>query len=472
MHLFEHDNFVRPRSAVNLSVHRPELVTKELKLSVLSSGTKRIRLSSNFLPLMGFEAGMRTHVEDLGINQGLKVSYHPAGSTKVYQRSYPVRKNNPIEAQIDIQNQVLIDRAIPDGTERLHFTMRNGSIFIKPLFNSTFLIRKAIKESQTPLNSFVAMSSGIDIHCLRSVGFNIHSLLEYRPQEARDKTDFTETGALNAMTNAPITNLFNEDISKINMKIVEEIVSKSSVPIGLLHISLQCDDHSRAKARTAKIHSVDDLTTSVDLVYDALRLVECVRPSAFMLENVPDFSSSAAGDILKVKLRKWGYFITDAILDARDFAGITSRKRYYLVASVWPGMVMPEVQTREAVTPVWSIVQKYLHECRDITHTGTLAKALISGRSRLISQASKHAPTVMKSQNRQAKDSIYIEADGRYYLPSENLLRALCGFPDSVRLNAVSATIASEIIGQSIEYPMHHRLLQSVHDHIKSNTCR
>lgn len=465
------ENAVTPRGIVNLRVHRPELVTKELKLSVLPSGTKRIRLSTNFLPLMGFEPGMRTTVEDLGVNQGLKVSYSPTGTTKIYQRSYTVRKNNPIEAQIDIQNQMLIDRAIPNGTERLHFTLKNGSLLIKPLFNNTFSIRKAIREAESPFNSFVAMSSGIDMHSLRSVGFDIHSLLEYRPQEARDKTDFTETGALNALTNAPVTNLFNEDISKINMKMVEDIVLKSSSPIGLLHLSLACDDYSLSKNPKSKAESIDNLSTTVDQVYDGLRLVESVRPSVVLIENVPGFQSSASGELLRVKLRKWGYIITDGVLDARNYSGLTSRKRYYLIASIWPGMCMPAEVSEALKQPLWSIIKKHLHECRDVTHTGTVHRALVSGRSRVISSSSAYAPTVMKSQARQATDSIYIEHEGKYLLPSEKLLRALCGFPETVQLKAVSSTIASEIIGQSIEYPMHHRILQNIYDHIKLNTC-
>lgn len=99
-----------------------------------------------------------------------------------------------------------------------------------------------------------------------------------------------------------------------------------------------------------------------------------------------------------------------------------------------------------------------------------MRKGLEGGRARIIRKESQAAPTVMKSQNRQAKDSVYIEHEGKYFLPNEALLRELNGFPEDFNLETVSSTIASEIIGQSIEYPMHHKILQQVHAHIAQNS--
>lgn len=451
---------------VSLTVNIPELITKELKLSILPTGAKRIRLSSNFLPLMGFTAGTRTEVTDLGVNQGLEIKFNPLGSSKIYQRSYTQRKNNPLEAQIDVQNQTLIDRAIPDGTDRLHFSLRQGSILVKPLYNTTFSIRKSLR-GQADTKAFVAMTGGVDVHCLRAAGFTIDSILEYRPQESRDKNDLTETGALNAIANAPVRNLFNEDISKINMGTLEQAVGKDH-PIGLLHLSLQCDDFSAAKTKALKQRSIENLDTSADLVYDGLRLIETVRPATVLIENVPGFASSAAGELMRVKLRKWGYFVTDQTMDAREYNGLTSRKRYYLVASVWPGFVMPKPEGNTS-NILWDEIETYLQECRDVTHTGTVYKGIECGRARIITRGTTFAPTVMKSQNRMAKDSIFIEKDGKYFMPSENLLRRLNGIPQDFSLDSVSTTLGSEIIGQSIEYPMHHKLSTALFNHIRDN---
>jgi DNA (cytosine-5)-methyltransferase 1 len=116
------------------------------------------------------------------------------------------------------------------------------------------------------------------------------------------------------------------------------------------------------------------------------------------------------------------------------------------------------------------VIDEHFEDCRDISHTATIYEGIKSGRARIIRPDSQFAPTVMKSQNRQTKDSVYFEKDGRYYIPSEALLRDLNGIPEDFNLETVSSTIASEIIGQSIEYPMHHSILKNVRNHIAHNS--
>lgn len=72
----------------------------------------------------------------------------------------------------------------------------------------------------------------------------------------------------------------------------------------------------------------------------------------------------------------------------------------------------------------------------------------------------------MKSQNRQAKDSLFIYDDvsDRYYFTSNKLLSELMGI--EMNFDAVGGTLESEIIGQSIETPLHEALLDSINEHL------
>jgi len=453
-------------SRLNFSI--PSLITKDLKLGQTPTGGKRIRLSSNFLNLMGFESGTRTTISPIGQLNGIQITTDVAGKKKIYSRTYNQRKNNPIESLIDIQNQKLISDSIPCYAERVHIAMRHGNINITPLANESFSIRRKLAHAANPFESFVAMTSGVDIKCMIETGFTIQGVLEYRPQEARDKNDLTETGALNVLANSAPKYLFNQDISKINWRQVEDYM-KDDEPVSLLHVSFQCDDFSNSKNEKAKKRSVENLDTTADLVYDGLRMVETLKPAVVMVENVPGFENSASGVLLTTKLRKWGYHVTQKVLDARDYSGLTSRKRYYLIASVWPGLDLPEEHEQKR-TDLWDVITTHIDQCRDITHTSTVHLGVEVGRARLITKESTFAPTVMKSQNRQAKDSVYIVKNGRYLMPSEKLLLELNGIPASFDINSCSTSVASEIIGQSIEYPMHHAVLKSVYDHIRANT--
>lgn len=237
------------------TINRPELVTKQLKVGQTPAGGRRIRISSNFLDMMGFAPGIRTSMVPMK-GSGLRISSTLEGKTKIYQRSYSSRKNNPFESLIDIQNQNLIEEAIPAYAERVHIQMMPGDILIRPLANESFSIRKKISQARDPFQSFAALTAGVDIHSMFKAGFSINSILEYRPQEARDKTDLTETGALNAIANCNVKNLFNEDITKINWDYVQSRLQEEE-PISFLHISIQCDDHSVAKFSKAKKESIE-----------------------------------------------------------------------------------------------------------------------------------------------------------------------------------------------------------------------
>jgi DNA (cytosine-5)-methyltransferase 1 len=448
----------------------PELISKELKVSRCGD-RRKIRLSTNFLPVMGFDAGVRHDVQPMGVLEGLMLKFNAAGSQQVYSRRYASRRNNPFEAVVEIQSQSVLDAAIPSYTERVHFAIRRGEIVIRPLPNHTFSIRKGLKDLSDPFTALVAMTGGVDVRCLSDVGFTIDSILEYRPPEARDTRDLSETGALNVLANCKPRALFNQDISNIDWGFVKEVM-RSGPQIALAHISLQCDDFSNVKSQSLKDKSIAELSTTRDLVYDALRMVETVRPACVVLENVPGFGTSMEGQLMRIKLGKWGYKVSEAVLNADEFGGRTGRKRYYMVASVFPDFAMPE-PSGTRMGPLWAEIEPFLKDCRDVTHTKSLQEGLSGGRARLITQKSIISPTVLKSQSRQAKDSVYIEAgDGRYLLPSLQLLQYLNGIPSDFNLNCVSGDIASEIIGQSIDVPMHQAVVRAVHEHIGLNVGR
>lgn len=455
------------QDTVTAQAFAPDVITKELAFAKRGD-QRKIRLSTNFLPLMGFEPGQRHSVEVLGFDKGIRIAFDANGKQKVYQREYKTRRNNPFEAVVEIGAQNIIDAAMPSYAERMHFTMRPGEIIIRPLENRTFSIRRSLKASDNPFAAFVAMTSGVDIHCLRNTGFTIDSVLEYRPHEARDKNDLTETGALNAIANSSPRVLINEDISRVSWERVQDLM-QGGPQISVLHISLQCDEFSNVKSQSLKEKALADLSTTHDLVYDALRCVETVRPACVMLENVPGFSTAPEGQLFKTKLRKFGYHVAEAVMKAPDHGGKTRRERYYLVASVFPGFEMPAPQERRA-SPLWAEIEPFLAGCRDISHTKSLQDGLTTGRSRLLKPDSLYSPTLLKSQCRQAKDSLYVAMpDGRYLMPSLDLQRFLNGIPDDFSLDCVSESIGSEIVGQSIEYPMHHAICKQLHAHIADN---
>lgn len=103
-----------------------------------------------------------------------------------------------------------------------------------------------------------------------------------------------------------------------------------------------------------------------------------------------------------------------------------------------------------------------------ITHSKSINDGAACGRLRVIDQESTFSPTFLKSQDRMAKDSVVVAHDGRYFFPDAELMKALMGIPKSFSVDAVSKSVASEIIGQSIDYVMHHKVTQAIRRHIDS----
>jgi len=452
------------------TIHMPDVITKDLALGKCASG-RRIVLSSNYLLGHGFLPDVRT--EQVASNDGIRITCNPNGATKIYKRSYKQRRANPTEAQVDLRNQTLINSVFPSYTERAHIAISAGEIFMRPLPNLTFSIRETLKKANS-LEAFVAMTSGVDVHCLNSTGFNVSSVLEYRPNEKRDYNkkigkwnDKTESGALCVTANSTPRLLISQDVMRVDWQDVEKRL-QDAPPVALLHMSLQCDDFSNIKANSLKDRDINNLQTSMDMVFDAVDMVKTVRPGCIMLEQVPGFGKSDIGKAFAVRLRRLGYHITETVMEGREHGGLTLRKRYYLVASLWPGFTAPAPEP-VSTTAIWPIITPYLDGCRDVSHTRALAKGLETGRARIIDKSSAVSPTLLKSQSHDASDNIVIFDGERYLMPSVELLQCLQGIPDDFNLDVTSKDLAIEVIGQSVDYPMHHRLSQAVHEHLVQN---
>ena len=234
--------------------------------------------------------------------------------------------------------------------------------------------------------------------------------------------------------------------------------------------SIQCDEFSNVKAKLLKDSALDDGTSSLDMVIDAINIVSKFNFPTVLVENVPNFFTSDAGKILMASLNRLGYKTYWDKFDARDYGGLTSRVRGYLFATMLPGNFEMPKPTNKNETPIWELLnfdeRIASGELRDITHTSSLQDGLKTGRARLLKRDSLFSPTVLKSQNRQAKDSLFIhdEVNDKYYFTSNKLLSELMGI--EMDFDAVGGTIESEIIGQSIEVPLHEQLLDSINLHI------
>ncbi|MAM40822.1 MAG: hypothetical protein CL949_20485 [Erythrobacter sp.] len=453
---------------VLVRVDVPAIATKQLRFR--RKGEARIlTISSNLLTLFDFAKGDPVTERSLGPGEGMVIErcydlFEAPRVKKVYARTYPRRRNNPLEHQVEVSSQRLIDEAFPADCTRVHITFERGRVLIKPLRTITERA-KANAGAADPKSVFAALTSGVDLASLRAHGYSISAVLEWRPQEKRDKTDLTETGIMSALSNSgPIHAIFNEDVTSCVLDRIGQVMERH--PAMIMHASPQCDDLSNLKAKSIKDRHFEDAESSADMIIDLLNIIERIAPPVIVFENVPGMLKSAAYEIACLRLKRWGYTRHEHVGDARDYGGYTSRKRAYVVFTQLDAPFEFEKPFSDREKDAWAIVEPHLTSCRDVSTSKSLQDGKACGRLRPVRPGARTLPTPVKSQARMAKDSIVIEpVDDQFLFPSENLLKSFLGI-EQTDLNAVSATIASEIIGQSIDGPHHASIIRAIDRHV------
>ncbi|MEZ8028361.1 DNA cytosine methyltransferase [Enterovibrio norvegicus] len=454
---------------ISLDVNVPDLASKRLKVTEYGNNRRKLQISSNLLPLFGFEKDQRVVERSLGNGKGFVIE--PAMTIhnkpkKVYQRSYKSRKNNGLETVTETSRKDLLNDAL--GNARyVHVTFRHGHITVKPVINKMAERIEKLLKSDDPYSIFAACTSGVDTHAATQEGWSITSILDRRPQESRDKTDKSETGLMTALSNVSPLHAFNEDIYDVSVDYL--LWATKNNPATVFTVSPQCCDFSNAKSAKKKHQDEQSLSTTLDMIYPILKMIEGMRFPCILTEEVSNFGSSDIGRFYDIALRRMGYKTTQIKLDARDHGGVTSRVRWFHFATALDAeFSWPEPQPRSTET-LWSrFIAADLSNCRDITHTQSMKDGLATGRLRPITSSDTYGKTLLKSNSRQAKDSIVLMDDDRILFPTENIHRELMTVPDDFSLDTVSKEVAIEILGQAVDHSTYRHIMRAVKDHVSS----
>jgi hypothetical protein len=343
-----------------------------------------------------------------------------------------------------------------------------------------------------PLSTTGICTSGVDIAAAEDDGFSTLNVLDYRPIEKRDldsKQDRSETGAICAAYNTKaVKSVFNECIYGIDIPLMRDLMR----PTNFLSLSLQCSDYSSVKNEKDKVKAIDSLDTTIDMFVNALDIIEANNFATLLTENVANFSSSVEAKLYIRRLEEIGYTVKSDVLSAEHYNGYTKRSRSYIFASKLPtDFSWPEKEVR--TVNVWNdIVIPNIDEFRDVSHTGGIetmlqGKALSESskdvsamtkaektkvrkfKSKNVIDANSHiAGSVIRSQAKQVAESLYAQVGDQYLFPNNKVLKAVMGIKESFDVSMFTGEAGSELIGQSVEVPMHHRISNSIKKHIMS----
>ena len=227
-----------------------------------------------------------------------------------------------------------------------------------------------------------------------------------------------------------------------------------------------CTGASIAGRAKNQLSAAEEHEAAGALFFDYLEAVKTLNPAVVVLENVPQYQSTASMMVIRSVLTSLGYQLSEAILDGNDY-GALERRRRLIVVGVCRGLgarfdfdqVKPlrtkELTLRDILEPL------ALDSERWRPHEGLEAKAVRDKEAgkgfatQFLTGDEGHCGTIGKGYaRRRSTEPFLLHPDNpklsRIFTPVEHA--RVKGIPESVAAGECD-TIAHEIYGQSGVYP-------------------
>jgi len=204
--------------------------------------------------------------------------------------------------------------------------------------------------------------------------------------------------------------------------------------------------------------------TQGTLFYDVLRLIQGIRPKAFLLENVVGLVTHDKGNTFKViqeSLLAEGYLIDFRILDSADYGVPQHRKRIYIIGfdkeKVDSGFQFVWPQPSGVMVDIGNFVESNVADRSISKHLqNSYIYKVEDGRPQVITPSTKGpVKTLVASYHKIQRLTGTFVADGPtgLRLLTESECKAIMGFPDSFKI-PVSRTQMYRQMGNSVAVPV------------------
>lgn len=262
----------------------------------------------------------------------------------------------------------------------------------------------------------------------------------------------------NAIDNNPHINAE----TRIYEATMEEMEADLMPPVDILNCSLPCTGFSLSGRAKNKLKNPECHDTAATAVFGFLQIIKAVNPAIIVNENVPSFGTSATCDLLRGYLGKLGYTVQERVM-GRDVGGtLENRDRHFLVAtSVGLGKwdidaIESCTQAPESLASVLDPVSAGDPMWRTYDYLKTKAdRDLAAGKGfkrQLLSGEEPCCGTIGRGYNKARSTEPFIQSP---HDPEKSRLLTVAehcrvkGIPEKA-VNGRSATIAHEILGQSV----------------------
>lgn len=371
-------------------------------------------------------------------------------------------KNGVVHPIIDLKIEELA--TLFAGVERLRVVVRRGRIVITAHHSyarSAERVDRLIEKLSQgkPLDVGTAFSGGAVLDRA------IHEGLASAGIKSRLSLVIEREGKYldSAMRNNSM--LWDENTLAINSDIEQADISHAS-QTDIVIMGIPCTGASRSGLSKNKLKYAEEHETAGAMFFYALRFIEVLNPAIIILENVTEYMNTSSYAVIRAVLTTWGYDVQERVLAGGEFGALENRKRLCVVATC---KSLPIAFDSESIVPVaekpaclgdllddvpandksWKFYDYLVaKETRDKANGNMF-------RRQLVTEASTEIGTIGRGYNKARSTEPFLQH------PTDSALSRLLTVAEHCRVKGIplemvkglSATIAHEVLGQSVIFP-------------------
>lgn len=422
-----------------------------------SKGQSRIWLEGVRLERGGFSPSTRYELA-IGERQ-VTIKAASQGTYTVSKRM----RNGKLSPIIDLSNQRLTQAF--EGVEMLRVLIRNGSIVISAHFQQGKVEQREQRlldrlTAKLPLTTCSLYHGGGVLDKALHAGFVKTGIASTIAMAVEQEGAYID----NSLMNNP--ELWTDSSLVINAPIETLSYCGPAEAVDIVIAGIPCTGASKAGKAKNKLEFAESHDAAGSMFFYVLQIVQKLNPSMVILECVPDFRKTASMAVIRTVLSSLNYTVTEQVLDGSEFGAFEKRKRLCVVAlsSGLPQFDFTNVvslRTKEAClgeilehitddSPRWKTFD-YLadKEIRDI-------EAGKGFRRQLLDASATTCGVVTKDYAKcRSTDPFYQHPTmphlSRLFTPVEHA--KVKAIPLEV-IAGLSNTVAHQILGQSVIYPL------------------
>lgn len=420
-------------------------------------GNKRVWLEGVKLSNAGLNAGDSIEVSYDSNAKVIMIKKDETGSNIVSKRT----KNGILTPIIDLCNKSIT--ALYDAVETVRIVIKSGVIRISP---HHFQEKTAERENRLlrKLKAGIPLSTLSICHGGGVLDAGLHEGLDqgYVKSKVAVAIEIEHAYLESSLRN---NNFWAEDSIAINSA-VEEVRLPDNFKVDVLTVGLPCTGASLSGRSKLGLSCAEQHETAGAVFHYFLKLCEAVSPSIVVIENVTQYESTASYFVINSVLRTLGYNLHTRVVSGAEFGALEDRSRLIVVAvsrnlafetewldqlksdAVKPDSIKDILESVPEDSDMWKsydyLAQKELRDIEqkkgfrrqlltpDADKVGTIGRGYAKGRST--------EPFLVHPTNKSLS---------RLFTPREHA--RLKTIPESL-INGLSATIAHQVLGQSVCY--------------------